>query len=355
MTAQDLNQDKVAEFGEKMVGVMNTAAIALMTSIGHQTGLFDTMAGLSTTTSDQIAAAAQLNERYVREWLGVMVTGRIIEYDPVEQRYTLPPEHAAWLTRAAGANNLARETQLVAMFGEVEQGIVESFRNGGGVPYSAFARFQHLMAENSRANTHATLLDTTLPLIPGMVERLEGGVDVADIGCGQGHAINLMAKAFPQSKFIGYDCSEKAIAIGKANAEQAGLSNAYFEVKDVSRLEAQGQFDLITAFDAIHDQAQPAKVLRGIANALRSHGTFLMVDIAASSKLEENLSHMFGPWLYTISCMHCMTVSLALDGAGLGAMWGEQRALQMLDDAGFRQVEVKRLESDTFNYYYITS
>ena len=193
MTTQELNQNKAARFGERMVGVMNTAALSLMISLGHQTGLFDTMASLSSAASDQIAAEAQLSERYVREWLSAMVTGRIVEYDPINQRYALPPERAAWLTGAAGANNLARETQIIAMLGEVEQRIFECFQNGGGVPYSAFARFQHLMAEGSRANAHATLLDTTLPLIPGMIERLRDGVDVADIGCGQGYAINLMA------------------------------------------------------------------------------------------------------------------------------------------------------------------
>jgi 2-polyprenyl-3-methyl-5-hydroxy-6-metoxy-1,4-benzoquinol methylase len=355
MTPQELNQSKVEEFGEKMVSVMNSAATALMTSIGHQTGLFDTMADLPPSTSKQIATAAKLNERYVREWLGAMVTGRVVEYHPIDGTYALPPEHAAWLTRAAGSNNLARETQCVAMLGEVEQGIVESFRTGGGMLYSAFPRFQQLMAEGSRANAHATLFDTTLPLVPGMVERLQVGIDIADIGCGQGHAINLMAQAFPQSRFIGYEFSEEAIAVGRADAKQMGLSNAHFEVKDVATLAMSGQFDFITAFDAIHDQAQPATVLQRIANALRADGTFLMVDIAASSKLEENLDHMLGPWIYTISCMHCMTVSLALDGAGLGAMWGEQKALQMLADAGFTHVEVKRNESDLFNNYYIAT
>jgi 2-polyprenyl-3-methyl-5-hydroxy-6-metoxy-1,4-benzoquinol methylase len=241
------------------------------------------------------------------------------------------------------------------MLGEVEQRILECFQNGGGVPYSAFARFQHLMAEGSRANAHATLLDTTLPLIPGMIERLRDGVDVADIGCGQGYAINLMAQAFPQSEFTGYDFSEEAVAVGKANAGHMGLSNAHFEVKDVSKLKVSGRFDLITAFDAIHDQAKPATVLREVANALRPGGAFLMVDIAASSRLEDNVDHTFGPWLYTISCMHCITVSLGLDGEALGAMWGEQQARQMLDDAGFTKVEVKQIETDQFNSYYIAA
>ena len=355
MTTEPLNQTKLEAFGAKMISVMNHAALALMTSIGHQTSLFATMAHLPPATSSQIAKAAGLNERYVREWLGAMVTGRVIDYDPYAATYTLPPEHAAWLTPAAGSQNLARETQFVALLGNVEQGIVESFRKGGGVPYAAFPRFQHLMAEGSGANAFATLLDTTLPLVPGMVQRLQHGSAVADIGCGRGAAILQMAQAFPQSRFIGYDFSEDAIAMGNAEANRLGLANARFAVKDVATLDVDGQFDFITAFDAIHDQARPATVLQGIANALRPDGTFLMVDIAASSRLEENLDLTFGPWMYTISCMHCMTVSLALDGEGLGAAWGEQKALQMLGEAGFTQFEVKRIEADLFNYYYIAT
>ena len=353
--SNELDQAKSEAFAEQMVGILNNAAIALMTSIGHQTGLFDTMADLSPSTSEQIADAAGLNERYVREWLGAMATGRIVDIDPVEETYSLPPEHSAWLTRAAGTDNLAQHTQYIPLLAIVEEGIIECFRKGGGVPYSAYPRFQQIMAEESDAIQDAALIDTTLPLMPDLVERLQIGIDVADIGCGSGHAINLMAQAFPNSRFIGYDFSEEGSAAGRAEAEQMGLSNARFESKDVAALDMSGQYDFITAFDAIHDQAQPARVLQGIANALRSEGTFLMVDVAASSKISENLDHMLGPLMYTISCMHCMTVSLALDGEGLGAMWGEQKARQMLADAGFTQVDVKRIESDLSNNYYIAT
>ncbi len=353
--SNELDQAKSEAFAEQMVSVLNNAAIALMTSIGHQTGLFDTMADLSPSTSEQIADAAGLNERYVREWLGAMATGRIVDIDPVEETYSLPPEHSAWLTRAAGTDNLAQHTQYIPLLAIVEEGIIECFRKGGGVPYSAYPRFQQIMAEESDAIQDAALIDTTLPLMPDLVEHLQIGIDVADIGCGSGHAINLMAQAFPNSRFIGYDFSEEGSAAGRTEAERMGLSNARFESRDVAALDMSGQYDFITAFDAIHDQAQPARVLQGIANALRSEGTFLMVDVAASSKISENLDHMLGPLMYTISCMHCMTVSLALDGEGLGAMWGEQKARQMLADAGFTQVDVKRIESDLSNNYYIAT
>jgi 2-polyprenyl-3-methyl-5-hydroxy-6-metoxy-1,4-benzoquinol methylase len=349
------DQAKSEAFAGQMMGVLNNAAVALMASVGHQVGLFDTMARLPPATSTQIATAAELNERYVREWLGVMVTGRIVDHNPSDETYALPPEHAAWLTRAAGSNNLALQTQYIPLMAQVDERIVECFRRGGGVPYAAYPRFQRLMAEESGAVHDASLIDTILPLAPGLTARLRTGIDVADIGCGRGRAINLMARAFSKSRFVGYDMSEEGVAGGRAEAQQKGLSNARFELRDATHLDASGQYDLVTAFDAIHDQGHPAKVLRGIADALRPDGTFFMVDIAASSTLSENRDHVLGPFLYTLSCMHCMTVSLAQNGVGLGAMWGEQKARQMLADAGFSHVDVKRIEGDLLNNYFIAT
>jgi ubiquinone/menaquinone biosynthesis C-methylase UbiE len=338
-----------------MMAVLNNASIALMTSIGHQVGLFDTMADLPSATSGQIARAASLQERYVREWLGAMVTGAVVEYNPTDRTYTLPAEHAAWLTRAAGSNNLAGATQFIPLLAQVEEQVIACFRNGGGVPYSAYPRFQRLMAEDSATVHDAALIEAILPLVPGFVERLQQGIDVADIGCGSGHAINLMAKAFPQSRFTGLDFSEEGIQTGRREAQELGTANATFEQRDVTALDLHNRFDLITAFDAIHDQAHPAQVLAGIAGALRPDGVFLMVDIRASSNLEENLELPLAPMLYTASTLHCMTVSLALAGDGLGTVWGEQTARKMLAGAGFTRVEVRQVEGDIFNNYFVAT
>ncbi len=355
MTSQQLDTQKAEAFAGQMLSILNGAALTLLTSIGHQTGLFDTMAGQPPSTSQQVADAAKLNERYVREWLGAMVTGRIVEYDPVGRTYRLPPEHAAALTRAAGPDNLGPLMQFIPLLAQVEEGVIESFRNGGGVPYSAYPKFQQLMSEESARVFDATLVDVTLPLVPGLVERLRAGIDVLDVGCGSGHAINLMAQAFPNSRFMGYDFSEEGVAAGSAEATAMGLSNARFEVKDAAALDEPGRYDFITAFDAIHDQAQPTNVLKAIADALRPDGAFLMVDIAASSNVEENIEHPLGPALYMFSTMHCMTVSLALNGEGLGTVWGEQIARQKLADAGFTKVEVKQVPADILNSYYIAT
>ncbi len=352
-TQQQFDQQRAEAFAERLVDLLNSGALALMTSIGHRTGLFDVMAGLPPSTSERIASIADLNERYVREWLAAMVVGRIVEYDPEDGTYYLPQEHAAFLTRAASPDNIAVTTQFIPLMGAVEDPIVESFKNGGGVSYAAFPRFHEVMAEDSGQTVVAALTDHILPLVPGLIERLEDGIDVLDVGCGSGRALNLMARMFPNSRFVGYDFSEEGIARARAEAQEHGTTNVRFEVKDVAKLDEKKRYGLITTFDAIHDQAKPAAVLKGIADALKDDGVYLMQDIAGSSHVHNNLNHPIGPFLYTISTMHCMTVSLAEGGEGLGTMWGQEKAEEMLKDAGFKEVEIKQLPHDIFNNYFI--
>lgn len=336
-----------------MTEAIDSASVAILVSIGHQTGLFDAMADLPPATSAQIADAAGLNERYVREWLGGMVTGRIVDYDPGQATYWLPPQRAAVLTRAAGPDNLSRLAQFVPLLGEIEQKIVSCFRNGGGLPYTEYPRFHAIMAEESGEVFDAALVDVILPLVDGLPERLRAGADVADWGCGSGHAINVMAQAFPGCRFTGFDFSEEGIATGSAEANRLGLANATFLRRDLAELDMAYAYDVITVFDAIHDQAQPARVLANIHRALRPGGVLLMVDIKASSRLEDNIGVPLSPYLYTVSTMHCMTVSLSAGGAGLGTVWGHQLATSMLADAGFEHVTIREVESDPINSYYI--
>ena len=343
------------EFAERMLRTMNEASLALMVSVGHRTGLFDVMAAMPAATSAEIASRASLDERYVREWLAAMTTGRIVEHDGETGSYSLPAGHAAWLTRAAGLNNLATGMQYIGLMAMVEDQIVDCFRTGGGVPYSAYPRFQAVMAEDSGAVHDATLIDVTLPLVPGLTGRLSQGIDVADIGCGSGHAANLMAEAFPRSRVTGFDFSDAGIAAARREAEHKGLANARFEKRDAARLGETSRFDFITTFDSVHDQARPDLMLAGIAAALRPGGVYLCVDTSASSKLAENLDHPLGTYLYTVSCMHCMTVSLADGGMGLGTMWGEQTARKMLAEAGFTSIDAVHLDGDEVNAYIIAS
>jgi SAM-dependent methyltransferase len=276
-----------------------------------------------------------------------------VEYDGATTTYALPPEHAAFLTRAAGVNNLASMAQFVGMLGAVEQDVIRCFREGGGVPYASFPTFHRQLAEMTQDMIDATLLTTTLDLVDGLRDRLTQGIDVADVGCGSGYAINVLARAFPASRFTGFDFSDEAIGAARAQAAAWSLDNARFELRDAAELGLVDEFDLITTFDAVHDQADPARVLQGVADALRPDGTYLCVDVATSSHLEDNLDHPLAPTIYTISTMHCMTVSLALDGVGLGAAWGEQTALSMLGAAGFTNVNVAHVDGDVFNVYYV--
>jgi SAM-dependent methyltransferase len=210
------------------------------------------------------------------------------------------------------------------------------------------------MAEDSAAVVDHALLDSVLPLVPGLIGALNEGIDVADVGCGSGHAVNVMARAFPASRFRGYDFSDEAIAAARAETAALGVTNAHFEVRDVTEFEESAVFDLVTAFDAIHDQAHPARVLGNIHTALRPEGTFLMVDFKASSDVADNIGVPAATFLYTVSTMHCMTVSLGLGGDGLGTAWGRQLAEAMLIEAGFAAVHVQELEADPFNYYYVS-
>jgi 2-polyprenyl-3-methyl-5-hydroxy-6-metoxy-1,4-benzoquinol methylase len=345
--------DTTEEFAERMVGAIDSASLAILLSIGHQTKLFDTMAEIPPATSAQIADAAGLNERYVREWLGGVAATRVVDYDPASQMYSLPRHRAAVLTRTAGPDNLSRVAQFIPMLGEVEQKIVGCFRSGGGLAYTEYPRFHKLMAEQSGEVFDAALVDVILPMAEGLPDRLRTGADVADIGCGSGHAINVMAQAFPASRFTGVDFSQEGVAVGTAEAASLGLTNASFVATDVTNLDSVETYDVITVFDAIHDQAQPARVLQNIQRALRPGGVFLMVDIKASSNLEDNIGVPLASFKYTVSTMHCMSVSLGLDGVGLGTVWGQQLATSMLADAGFGDVTVHEIETDPFNFYYV--
>ncbi|GAA1117281.1 class I SAM-dependent methyltransferase [Citricoccus alkalitolerans] len=342
-----------AAFAGRCVGIMNQAAIALLTSVGHQTGLFELLAAHPGTTSQQLAEAGDLNERYVREWLGGMVTADFVRYDPVSGTHVLPPEHASVLTLAAGPNNMAHLMQYIGMMGDVEQQIVDRFHTGGGLSYADYPNFHRTMAQESAVVNDASLVDGILPLVDGLPDRLALGIDVADVGCGSGHAVNLMAAAYPASRFTGYDFSEAAIATARDEAAAGGLANARFEVLDVAELDVVGGFDAVTAFDAIHDQAHPALVLANIRRSLRPAGVFLMVDIKAESQVEDNIELPWASYLYAMSMFHCMSVSLGLGGDGLGTVWGRQVAQRMVTEAGFASVEAKDIETDPFNTYYV--
>ena len=341
------------DFSEYLIDTMNKGALSLMLSIGHRAKLFDVMSALPPSSTKEIAEQSKLNERYVREWLGAMVAGKIVDFDPENNTFTLPKEKSQYLTRAGEIYNFAASMQWIPVLAQVEDEIVECFGKGGGVPYSSYHRFHEVMAEESYQTVVVGLTEHILPLVPDLIRRLEKGIKVLDIGCGMGKAANTMAKSFPNSTFYGYDLSSEAIEVAKKEATATGNPNTVFEVQDILNLTFNDKFDLITAFDAIHDQPKPGEVLSNIYKSLNNGGIFLMQDILASTPLKDNLDHPLGPFLYTISCLHCVSVSLSQNGAGLGAMWGKEKAVEMLKESGFSNVDVKTLSHDFQNYYYV--
>jgi SAM-dependent methyltransferase len=338
MAEAEFDRAKAKAFTQLMVRHLEGAAVSVMLEVGRRVGLFEAMANMSAATSLEIAEKTGLSERYVREWLAAMVCGGIVEYAAAERTYRLPREHAAALT-GGSTRNLTSMVEMFPLMNRVIPDVAEAFRTGCGVHYSAFQPdFTGLMDRRSRPRYDELLFNAYLAKPDGIAARLEAGIRLADVGCGTGHCIGLMARRFPKSTFVGYDISEAAIAGARAAA--AGLANASFEVQDVAKLEASTPFDLITAFDAIHDQADPAGVLRRIRAALAPGGAFLMLDVCASSELGDNVGLPMAPYLYTMSTMHCMSVSLAAGGPGLGTAWGHQLATRMLREAGFTDVQL---------------
>lgn len=346
------DEAKAQAFAGRMLKAMNEAALMLMSSIGHRTGLFESLARVSPCTVGELAAKSKLAERYVREWLAVMATSGVVTYDPAKQRYTLPAEHAAFLTDG-GPANIAVDTQFVGVAAGVEDEIVARFRDGKGMHYHQYGRFHTVMADSSAQSIVARLIDTILPLVPGLVARLERGISVADVGCGGGRALLVLARAFPRSRFLGLDYCGDAFEEASTIAEKEQLANLSFQQADISRMDRIGRHDLVLAFDAVHDQKDPQGMLDTIRRSLREDGVLLMADIGGSSRLENNIDHPLGAWLYTISCLHCAPVSMGQGGPGLGAMWGVELAQEMLARAGFRDVRVMRLDHDVVNAYFV--
>ena len=339
-------------FANKLVGIASHATTGLMISIGHRTHLFEALKE-GPATSAELAQRARLSERYVREWLAAMATSGIVELDAGSGRYRLPGDHAAFLGRDAEEGNMAAMFQFIAVLGGVESRIVECFRHGGGVPYEAYDRFHEVMAEESAQTVVAALDDSILPLVAGLKDKLERGIDVADIGCGSGRAVNYLAALYPKSNFFGIDLCKEAIDTARREAQELGLGNVEFLADNATHLPGESRFDLIFTFDAVHDQAHPGAVLANIRRLLKADGVYLMQDIDSQTAVADNIGNPLAPFIYAISCMHCMTVSLAQDGEGLGAAWGEQLALSMLNEAGFSHVSTHRLEHDIMNLYYV--
>ena len=342
-------------FAEQVSQKISDGAVAVMLSVGHKLGLLDALARLGPATSHALADERGLAERYVREWLAVMVTGGIAHYRPANATYQLPAEHAACLTRGAALGNLAVYAQTVALIGHIEDRLLDCFRTGEGTTYGDYPCFHQFMEEDSEQTVVAALFDAILPLVDGALEQLEQGIDVLDAGCGRGRALIALAERFPHSRFVGYDLCEDAIGYARHQAVERGLSNVRFDVVDLTDLDEAHAYDLVLSFDAIHDQKSPQGLLNRLHRALRPGGRYLVQDIGGSARLENNLDFPMAPLLYAISCAHCTPISLGQGGDGLGTMWGWETAEAMLGKAGFENIQRSVFPHDPLNVWFVCS
>jgi 2-polyprenyl-3-methyl-5-hydroxy-6-metoxy-1,4-benzoquinol methylase len=310
------------------------------------------LAALGPATAAELAERGGLQERYVREWLAAMATGGIFTYDAESRRFSLPTEHAAVLTGDT-YDNLAPVAYLISLITRQGDAVAKCFTEGGGVPWEAYLPEMHDVMDALWQPMYRDLLvQEILPLSPGLVHKLETGTRVADVACGAGNGTLTLARRIPNSTVVGYDQDADAIAIARSRAQ--GLGNVSFEIADAATLTSDQPFGVAFVFNAIHDQARPLEVLSSILSILEPGGVFLMDEPRISSHLEDNIDNPLAPMVYAISLLHCMTVSLAEGGAGLGTGWGEQLAVALLNQAGFGPVEVYHAPGDPQNAIFVT-
>jgi SAM-dependent methyltransferase len=313
------------------------AQSAALVALGDRLGLYRALDGAGPLTPAELARRTGTNERYVAEWLANQACGGYLEYEPQGGTFLLPEEHAEALTRDESPSLVAGSFRVAAGLMKSEASVAEAFRSGAGVPAASYAdEVAEGMQRTSRARLGAELLARWIPALAGMNARLEAGAEAADVGCGRGAAVLLLAAAYPRSRFLGIDRQAPAIAAARAAATRAGAANARFEVADALELAGSG-YALVTSFESLHEMADPLGAARRIHAALDAEGAWLLVEPYASDRLADDLG-TWGRLTSSLSVLHCLPVSAAAGGFGLGARVGERRLREVLADAGFTRV-----------------
>jgi SAM-dependent methyltransferase len=326
----------VQAFVGQVVTDLSAAVSGVLVNVGRKLGLYQAMAELGPCTSLALAEATGIRERYVREWLANQAAGGYVVYEPAELAYTLPPAQAMVLAVEHSPIFMASAFEVAASFWLDEDQIVETFRSGEGLGWHAHNHRLFCGTESFfRTGYRAHLVSEWLPALDGVVERLERGGRVADIGCGHGASTILMAQAFPRSSFVGLDYHDKSIAIARQRAAAQGVTgNIAFEVKRAAEFEGS-EFDLVCFMDCLHDLGDPVGALARCRKALKPDGKVLLVEPYAGDRLEENLNPI-GRMYYAASAMACTPNSLSQEvGLGLGAQAGEERLRKVAREAGF--------------------
>jgi ubiquinone/menaquinone biosynthesis C-methylase UbiE len=338
----------VLEGMQRLMGHLNGYFASTTLGLGHRTGLLAALLDGGGTAAE-LAGRAGTHERSTEEWLAGMTAAGYLRHDGGV--FAFVDGQDAVFRPGLLPFDVTVVFDLQDKFASLQGRVAQSLVDGRGVPYSAYQ--PEFSAAQDRLNEpmyEQFLIDDFVASADGVVDQLESGAQVADIGCGGGKALALLAARFPRSRFTGYDIDEHALRIGRERVAGLGLDNVDFVHGDAAELDLGHSVDVILAVDAIHDQGRPDEVLRAVARSLRPGGTFLMIEPLASGDVDIDTSHPMGPMMYATSLGHCVQVSLAAGGPGLGSMWGRARAIPMLEAAGFRDISVHESASDNAVY-----
>jgi 2-polyprenyl-3-methyl-5-hydroxy-6-metoxy-1,4-benzoquinol methylase len=347
-TTSTIDQDKLDAFMGQFVQDFGAALSAPLIVIGDKLGLYRAMADGEPVTPAQLADRTECRERYVREWLSQQAASGYVEYDAAKGTFRLAPEQAMALANPDSPAFIPGAFQLLAACVKDEPHITERFRSGEGFGWH---EHHHDLFEGTerffRPGYIANLVDAWLPALEGVVEKLEAGAKVADIGCGHGASTILMAKAYPKSTFVGSDYHEGSIEAARRAAERAGVAERVaFEVASAKNFSG-GPYDLVCVFDALHDMGDPVGAAAHVRTQIADDGAWMVVEPYANDALEDNLNPI-GRIFYAGSTMLCTPASLSQEvGLALGAQAGEGRLTEVLNDGGFSRV--RRAAETPFN------
>jgi SAM-dependent methyltransferase len=339
-------------FFGKVLGDLAGMISIQLASIGDQYGLFHDLAVHGPASAAELAARSTIDARYSREWLAAMASAGYVSYDPISRRFSLPVEHEMVIAQEGSPFFLAGFFQQFRALARISDQIAAAFEHGRGVPIDAYGEDWFAgMERNTSAWFDNFLVQQWVPAIPALQEKLDSGAVVADVGCGYGRAIIRLAEAFPASQLVGYDLVEESLVEARKNAERAGVADRVrFERRDIAD-GLPDRFDVVTAFDVVHDAADPVGFLRSIKAALKPDGLFVCLDFNSAETVEENAGPV-GTFLYGSSIVYCMATALAAGGVGLGAAGLPESKLRELNaEAGFSFV--RRVPIDNpFNALY---